>query len=296
MRILKIIGKFLTFIFTLGLFACFLAVVLIKTTHNLVTKDNLARYIKDANILDIKANVLLDVQEEVTVKEKITEMALEIGIPKEIVKDILKSEELTELLGEFFSRTLDYVINGGIKPTLSEETVNKMVTLALESSANHINVVLEDEVLEKYTLEYTVQIGNLIPDRLEIIENETIYTHLYNILNFDIIYLYIVIAICTIFIGIFTWTFYKPVKCIGFAMMFAGIVFVIFGSSNGILNGFMTSQIAGMKDLISPLITNILTLWFKSGVIVSFAGVFLLVLYSIISRILKHSRMNQAEF
>lgn len=295
MKVLRKIGKIVAFICALGIFVCLLAIMLITTTRNLVTKDNLTHYIKDANILDMKVNTFLDIDEDITMKEKITQMAYNIGIPKDIVKDILKSQELDELLGEFFSHTIDYVLNGGVKPTLTKETVEKINHVALESSANHINIVLDDETLTDYIEEYTKQIGDLIPERFAIIESENAYAYLHEILNYNIVYLYITAAILTVLTGFLTWNSYKPIKYLAIPMIVAGVIFTIIGSSDGILNSVITTKIGGIKAIISPLVTNILTVWFKCGIIVSFSGILLLVIYAVIARITKHNEFKKLE-
>ena len=63
-------------------------------------------------------------------------------------------------------------------------------------------------------------------------------------------------------------------------------MFVVLGSMNNVLNGIIVSQITNMQTLLSPLITILLTIWFKIGVLFSFSGVFLLIIYAAINRII----------
>lgn len=298
MKFMNILRKICALICSLALFCVLLLVMLLTTTRNLITKDNLASYIHDADILEMKANTLLDIGlegNEITLKEKIEMIALNADIPEEIVSDILKSKELNELLGEFFSGTIDYVLNGGEKPKLSDETVQKMKTVALESSAHHINIILEDEQLEEYIENYTEELSQLLPERSHYIGNGVWVNDVRQFLNLNSLYLYMTIAILTIFIGLFCWSTYKPLQYLSITMIIAGVIFVIFGSADGILNPLLISKINSMKAIVSPLITNILTLWFKCGVIVSFSGMFLLVIYAVIARVMKHSIYRKLE-
>jgi len=298
MKFMIIIKKLFASLCSLALFCILLLTMLLITTRNLITKDNLASYIKDADILSMKVNTLLDIGEEgnqITLKEKIESMALNIGIPKEVVEDIAKSEELNELLGEFFSGTIDYVLNDSEKPVLSEETVDKMKQAALESSSNHINVTLEDEELERYIEIYTEELRELLPDRSHYIGTGVWVNNIRDFLSLNSAYLYLTMAILTIFIGLFCWSTYKPLQYVSITMIMAGLIFVIFGSADGVMNPLLVSQATSMKAIISPLITNILTLWFKCGVIVSFGGMFLLVIYAVIARVMKHSIYRKTE-
>lgn len=290
--------KLCAFFMAIILFCILLVTMLLITTRNLITKDNLASYIKDANILDMKANTLLDIGpegKEITLREKISNMALEVGIPKDIVSDILESRELTELLGEYFSGTIDYVLNGGEKPSLSQDTIDKIKQAALESSEKHINITLENEILEEYIETYTDDLRGLLPERGYYIGNGHYINDLKQFLNLNSLYLYLAMAIVVVFIILFTWSLYKPLQYVSIVMILSGFLFVAVGSADGILNGFIISKVTSMQAIISPLITNVLTLWFKCGVIVSFSGMFLLIIYAAISRVMKHSIYRKLE-
>lgn len=298
MKFMHFFRKLCAFFMAIILFCILLVTMLLITTRNLITKDNLASYIKDANILDMKANTLLDIGpegKEITLREKISNMALEVGIPKDIVSDILESRELTELLGEYFSGTIDYVLNGGEKPSLSQDTIDKIKQAALESSEKHINITLENEILEEYIETYTDDLRGLLPERGYYIGNGHYINDLKQFLNLNSLYLYLAMAIVVVFIILFTWSLYKPLQYVSIVMILSGFLFVAVGSADGILNGFIISKVTSMQAIISPLITNVLTLWFKCGVIVSFSGMFLLIIYAAISRVMKHSIYRKLE-
>lgn len=292
MNIMRIIRKICALICSMALFCVLLLTMLLITTKNLITKDNLASYIQSADILDMKANTLIDIGPEgnqITLKEKIQTVALDSNIPEDIVNDLLESRQLNELLGEFFSETIDYVLNGGEKPTLSDDTINKMKIAALQSSANHINVTLENEELEQYVEIYTNRLRELLPERSHYIGTGVWVNNIRDFLGLNTIYLYLSMFVLAIFIGIFCWSTYKPLQYVSITMIVAGAIFVIIGSTDGVLNPLLVSKMISMKAIISPLITNILTLWFKCGVIVSFGGMFLLVIYAIIARVMRHN-------
>lgn len=298
MKFMLFIRKSFAFLIAIGLFLTLVFTMLLITTKNLITKDNLSNYIEDAKILDMKANTLLDIGpegKEITLREKIETMALEIGIPKEVVEDLLDSRELNELLGEFFSRTVNYVLNGGEKPHLSDETVDKMKRAALESSEHHINITLENEILEQYMDSYIQQLHGLLPERTHYLGTGVIVNNLRQFLNINSLYMYLLMAGMVLLIGLLTWSSYKPLKYVSIVMIIAGIMFAALGSANGILNGFIIGKLHSMQTIISPLITNILTLWFKCGVLVSFSGMFLLIIYAVIARVMKHSAYRHVE-
>lgn len=283
----KVIGKIVAVICSIGLFFVIIATMFLSTSKTLITKENLSNYIKKSDVLNIDVNTLFNLKEEsgLTLKEKITSMALKIKIPEEIIKDILKSEELNDLLGEFFSQTISYALNGGDKPQISMETTEKMINVANESLENHINIIMESEDLEILIEEYSESLTNLVPDRNQMI-GEFPIDKIRSIMNFNVLYFYLIMAILILFIGISTRSFYKPIKYLGIPMLIAGIVFVIFGCMDNFVASLIPDQTNHFNAFISPLVISILTLWFKSGVLISFSGLFLIIIYVVINRIM----------
>lgn len=283
----KVIGKIISVICSIGLFFVIIATMFLSTSKTLVTKENLSSYIKKTDVLNIDVNTLFNLKEEsgLTLKEKITSMALELSIPEEIVTDILKSEELNDLLGEFFNQTIYYALNGGDKPQVSQDTTDKMSNVANASLENHINIIMEPEDLEILIEKYSEGLTNLVPDRNQMI-GEFPIDKIRSIMNFNTIYFYITIVILTVFIGLFTRSVHKPIKYIGIPMLISGIVFVIFGCMDNFISTLVTQQTNHFNAFISPLVISVLTLWFKCGVLVSFSGLFLIIIYLVINRII----------
>lgn len=288
MNIARKIGQIFAVLISILIFVAILALMLITTSKSLITKDNLASYIKDANVLNMDANAIFDFGSEGTLKEKIGSIALETGIPQEIVEDILRSNEINELLGDYFSEIIDYTFNEN-KPVLAKETVEKITNVALVSLNRHINTMMEEEQLKTLVVDFSQRLSNLIPNKTEIVNEKTL-SYVRQITGFHTAWIYIGIAVLVILTGILTVSTYKPFKCLGIAMLVAGIVFVILGSSDAYLNGFITSRVSSMEAVIGPLVTNILTLWFKCGVVVSFVGLLLIIIYMMIRRMVLHTR------
>lgn len=287
---MRIIRKILIFIWTVILtFLCLLTIFLISG-KSLITRENLSNYIKDAEILNIDVNTIFNQEESgITLKEKITDIAIISGIPEKIVLDMLATDQINDVLGEFFSKTIDYAINGTEKPRLSTEAIDKMKEIANESLENHINIMMEKEELDKSVDRYASNLVELVPDRTQMI-GEIPIGSIRLFINFNVVYLYLAIAFVIVLTGLLSWTFYKPIKYIGISLFISGIIFVILGCMNNFIGGLISSQITEFKALIEPLITYILTIWFKSGVLVSFSGVLLITIYIVINRIMINNK------
>lgn len=287
---MKIVRKILVFFCTVMIFFLCLLTMLLSSGKSLVTKENLSDFIKDAEILNMDINVIFNKEESgITLKDKATEMGINTGIPKEIMNDIMASEEINDILGDFFNKTIDYAINGNKKPQMSDETVKKMQEVANLSLENHINIMMEEEELNQKVEDYCFNLIGLIPNRNEIIGNIPIGS-IRLFINFDIVYLYLAILLLLVLTGILSWSFYKPIKYLGIPLLLSGIIFVILGCMNNFIGNVIGSQITNFKALIEPLIINLLTIWFKIGVLASFSGVLLIIIYVVINRIMINNK------
>lgn len=286
---MKLLRQILTFFCIIFLFVAIVFTIIIYSGKNLLNKENLSNYIKNSNILNMDINVIFNLEESgMTLKEKIYNLGLECNIPDKIIDDILSSDEINLILGDFFNETIYYLIDERTKPELSEQAVNKMLELASLSLEDHINIMLTDEELNQYILNYADKLTSVIPDRQVMIGVLPIST-INSVLNFNINYLYLIMFVLLALTILFSWSFYKPIKYLGISMLISGIIFVTLGCMNNFLNELILTQIERLKLLVSPFITILLTIWFKCGVLISFSGVFLILIYIVINRIIINS-------
>ena len=296
MKILKFIRKTIAFMLSLLLFFIILITMSLYSIKGMITGENLSDYIKEAKILNVDINVISnDLEPGITLKEKIEEIALESSIPGEIVDDILKSEEINNFLGDFFNKTILYVINGGEKPVISKEAVNKMTLVARTSLNEHINIMLEQEELDSYIKDYSNKITNLIPNREEIIGDIPINV-IQSVMNFNTIYIYLSMVIIILLMMISLGSLYKAIKYVSIPMILSGVIFVIIGSASEFISTHILDTINSLKPLIDPLVINFLTIVFKCGIFMSFTGIFLIIVYNVIKRIIINNKKENLEY
>jgi len=282
MRFIKTIFNIITFLI---LFILISSAMFIQCSKTLISKENISEFISDANILNIDVNVLFNQEESgITLKQKIYDLAIENNIPEEITNNILESEEINELLGDFFNQTIIYIIEGGTKPQISNNTINNIKEVAKISLEDNLNIMLEEEELEIYIENYCKSISDIVPNRDLIIGTTPIDT-VKKIINFDLIYLYITIILVLILPALSSKKFYIPIKYLGISMFISGLMFVILGSMEFVISGLIMENLKGMIPFIAPLITNVLTIWFKSGVLISFTAITLILIYVTLNKI-----------
>lgn len=285
MNIFISIRKALAISCSVLIFILIVALVFLYSGKSLVNRENLSNYIENAEVLNMDINVIFNLEESgITLKEKIYQLGLESNIPEDVLDDIISSDEINIIFGDFFSNTIDYLVNGLNKPQLSEDSVNKLIEVANVSLEDHINLMLESEQLEEYIRDFCSKLADIVPERYEVIGSLPI-TSIQAFLNFNQLYLYLMIAILLVIITICLWSIYKPIKYLAIPMISSGVMFAIFGSMNNFINDYVISNLDGLKPLISPFITILLTIIFKVGVLVSFSGVFLMIIYVVINRI-----------
>ena len=285
MNIFISIRKALAISCSVLIFILIVALVFLYSGKSLVNRENLSNYIENAEVLNMDINVIFNLEESgITLKEKIYQLGLESNIPEDVLDDIISSDEINIIFGDFFSNTIDYLVNGLNKPQLSEDSINKLIEVANDSLEDHINLMLESEQLEEYIRDFCSKLADIVPERYEVIGSLPI-TSIQAFLNFNQLYLYLMIAILLVIITICLWSIYKPIKYLAIPMISSGVMFAIFGSMNNFINDYIISNLEGLKPLISPFITILLTIIFKVGVLVSFSGVFLMIIYVVINRI-----------
>ncbi len=285
MNIFISIRKALAISCSVLIFILIVALVFLYSGKSLVNRENLSNYIENAEVLNMDINVIFNLEESgITLKEKIYQLGLESNIPEDVLDDIISSDEINIIFGDFFSNTIDYLVNGLNKPQLSEDSINKLIEVANDSLEDHINLMLESEQLEEYIRDFCSKLADIVPERYEVIGSLPI-TSIQAFLNFNQLYLYLMIAILLVIITVCLWSIYKPIKYLAIPMISSGVMFAIFGSMNNFINDYVISNLDGLKPLISPFITILLTIIFKVGVLVSFSGVFLIIIYVVINRI-----------
>ena len=275
------------------IFLLIVALVFLYSGKSLVNRENLSDYIEDAEILNMDVNVIFNLEESgITLKEKIYQLGLETNIPENVLEDIISSKEINIIFGDFFSNTINYLVNGLNKPQLSNDSINKLIEVANISLEDHINLMMEQEQLEEYVRNFCNKLTDIVPERYEVIGDLPI-TSIQMFLNFDQTYLYLVIIILLVIIMFCLWSIYNPIKYLAIPMIVSGVMFAILGSMNNFINDYVISNLEGLKPLISPLITILLTVIFKNGVLISFSGIFLLIIYVVINRIVINSHKTK---
>lgn len=293
MKILKIIRKAIAINCSILIFFLIVALVFLYSGKSVINQENLSNYIEDADVLNMDVNMIFNLEESgITLNEKIYQLGIESEIPEQILDDIISSDEINVILGDFFSNTINYLVNGDEKPQLSIDSINKMIEVANNSLDNHLNLILDSEVLDSYIQNFCNKLTDIVPERQEVIGRLPI-TYIQDFLNFNPLYLYLAILVLIIVIVACLLSIYRPLKYLAIPMIISGVLFAILGSMNNFINSYVISNLDGLKPLISPFITIVLTIIFKVGVLVSFSGVFIMITYVVINRIVINSHKTK---
>ncbi len=264
-------------ILSISLILVFLMLFFSITNKNLITEKNLTSYIEDGDILNVNASYILMTDENITLKNKLSKVALQKGVPDLIVEDIMNSDEINEILATIFSdRIHDSEIN------IDDDLIlNKLNSVALESSESHLNITMSNEELSFYIDQFYNEVLSLLPEHINIIGNVQLLEYWELTIDYDNFVFYICITVIILLFIIINKSLYKPLKFIGISLLACGTIYVLLGSSEVVLNQIIMEQLNGPTDLLSPLITNLLTNWFVLGVVFAFTGIFIIILYNV---------------
>lgn len=290
---IRIAKKTITFILSLILFFLICFMTFILSCKTLITKENLSDYVKSIDVLNVDLGIIFNLEEKgITLKEKIYDLAIESKIPEPIINDILKSDEINNILGDFFKSTIDYVLKGDTKPNISKETKEKMIDISFISLENHMNIMISEEELEVYVIDYCSKLVDIVPERNLIIGYYTM-DRINQIVYFDITNIIILIVIDIILICVINKSIYKVFRYLGSTMILSGLIFVVIGCLNNLISAYIIGKYSTLENFILPLVTNVLTIVFKNGVLLSFTGIFIYLTYIIANRIKLNSKINE---
>jgi len=289
----RILKKTITFILSIILFILIGVTMFIQSSKTLITTENLSNYVKSVDILNVDLGIIFNLEEKgITLEEEIYSLAIYNDIPEPIINDILKSDEINNILGGFFKSVIEYVLKGDTKPEIKEDTIQKMLDVAFVSLEDHMNIMLDEEELEIYIRKYCEELTDIVPERNLIIKDYTI-DKANKIIYFDIINLFILIIVTCLLICIVNKSIYKLFRYLGTVMIINGVIFVIIGCLNDLMTTLLSNKFMALQNFIFPLITNVLTIIFKNGVLVSFTGIFVYLIYVIANRIKLNNKINE---
>ena len=295
MKIVRLIKKSLVILCTVLLFFSIISVMLLTATKNIVSKESISDYINKANILELQVGKVLktdntSLDNNSTIRETILAMAKNASIPEAIIDDVIKSNELSNLLGDFVKGIIDYAVIGVEKPTISDEAKEQLINTANKSLESHIDLVMEEEELDKYIENFINTLNGMVPERNDIVIDSSKLDLVRNILTFDTTYLYVSILILTSLIVVLLRNWYYPIKSLGITMLISGVLFTIVGCLEWPIYNLIKDSIVKIDDLIHPLLNKVLMICFKEGVIYSALGIVLIILFVVIHRFIDNRK------
>ena len=293
MKPMTFFKKIVVTICSILLFFSVVSVMFLTATKNMISKESIADYINKSNILEMKVSKYLNLENtnisaDFTLRETALTLANEANIPESIVDDLIESNELYKLLGDFIKGIINYAIVNEAKPIISAETIASLISVANNSLENHIDIVMEEEELDSNIQKYVDSINNMVPDRSSIVADSATLDIFKTVLTFNPLYLYGTILVLSVIIGLILFSAYKPLKYLGITTLISGIFYTIIGSLEWPIYNYLKDRVTKIDDLIHPLLEKVLFTCFKEGVIYTVIGVCLIITFVMINRFNKN--------
>lgn len=281
MKFLKGLGKFFAVI--LSIFACVVSLLMIFyiSVSRFISTNNLKKVLNTSNVLKMEVD-------GVSLEYEIIGIFEEFDISKEDAKAVISSQEFTNLMDDYFAKVIDYYILDKDFPTFDNNTLNNLLDLAMSKNTK-LNTLQKEEI-KKELMKEMEEIEESLPDKEEIMSDSFLkeITGIYS--SISVFYFIGAIIILMFIIFVFTYSLYKPFKCIGISLMVSGTLFMI----PYMVFGYLTKLINVDMFVISA-IKNLAYQFFITSLMVLSVGIVFVVFYTLINSYLNKNVNKEVE-
>ena len=295
----KFMGAIIAFLLCIVYMGCLLTLTTIETTKVLLKEESIKNTIENIDFLSLSANDTLGENYSVdkTIKEVLEEELEKNGVDKQITNEIIASEELTSLISSFINKYVNYIIYDDAKPIITEQEINNVISI--EKIENTLSIKLstkEQEEINKFIKKTTKQLNEELPNKEDITKkekNEKILL-LINKLFSDEVRKILIISMFLIFliIALCRFSLYRPFRALGVSNII--IWFIL--SCTYIIQKFGLKRLLSHQGAIDMIIIDIVEQIFKTflltGIITIASGIFMLLIYGIIKKIIYERRIR----
>lgn len=290
MKLLKVVGGFLSFLLSIVFFGVLFFFITTLFSKNLLKEETLNTYIKEVDILELKADDIIG-EEDKKLKEVLEEELKKYGVSDNLFNEIVEQQKTEQLMANFIMKYSNYILKDELKPVLLESDIyNILNSEMIESYSNRILTRKEKQDYSAFVMDVVSTINNNLPDKEEVLVKENV-PYLNKILdfiyadNFNTIMIALLVGIFLI-IALLTWSLYKPFGFIGVATTILGGILVLSYLAQKVGINYLITSDGTIENFTKNFINITFNYVLIYGGIVLISGIVMLVVHSIISKII----------
>lgn len=167
---MKYIGKFFAVIFSIIYMAFLIAFISLNYSKNLLSGDFYSNILKSVDFSQIKVSDIantfdgIEHYEDATLEDIIVEGLTDGGMSEEQAKGIVENENVKNVVGNLIGEMVEYGVNGGDIPTISNEDIKALVT---DPELNIEGEEFTDEEIEEVTNQLNDIINQLLTEGVD---------------------------------------------------------------------------------------------------------------------------------
>lgn len=162
---MKVVGNVLAGVLSVVYFVVLFVMMILLFVSNVFKANYYESILKDIDLADIKlADFGISISEfgsDASVEDVLVQALEEVGFSKNEALKVVNNEKINEVVGEFFSDTVDYLINNEEVPQLDyQEALDIM-------KSDEITAVLEEAPTEEEIKEFVDELNKYISESFE---------------------------------------------------------------------------------------------------------------------------------
>ncbi len=286
MKVVKGFGLFLSFILSIVFFIFISVGTMVLFIKNTTTKEQINKYVEEVDIYNVKTNDLFG-YENTTLEEALKKELEKNDLPTSLVDEVKNSKSLTNLIVDYSSRYIDYILKNSEKPILTEKDLLNVINIpTIEYHLNRNLTEKEKDYFNTKIDEIVVSINQNVIDRDYYITDNMdkvisfIYSEKINT------YLVVGLIVFVVLFFILTMSFYKPF----IFLSVPSLVWGMFLSISYLIIKFVITFVIKIDGTIENIIKSLINLIsidiLKIGLSYLFIGIILYIIYKILKKFL----------
>ena len=286
MAVVKFLKRFFTVIFAFVFAILLLLLLFIVFTKNILSEDNIDKYINSSDIFEIKQEDVLLSNNNVTIGQQISDDFFELGISNEVTDNILNSAGLDKIISKYVFDYIEYILFYKSMPILSS---NQIIDVINSEGVKGRIAPEQSLIIDKYIIDTVEKVNDQIPTNQEIkkmgydVELIKIVSNI--IFSKEAFYVVIVcLVLMTLLIGLCSCNLYKMIRTISIPILFLGVFLIVIQKIEVKVMNMLINSDGVIEGMILKIVNESFKDLFIYGISLIVIGLILLIIIAIFAK------------